>query len=210
MATSNGKTRVRRGLEVMECYWGHIYTGTEDELIATGNFRAEWFSREMKPGRYCFKQVVEGREIAIVRRSKFRFDAHWNFTEAERAQYEEVESQRKAADNFNRAVACLPKSALAFKASFVRKIQVEAQVFLEFAGPKGEYRGGFLFAEHSLSAIEDAFDDLIEAIDDASVVYSEADRQRGAAALRLKYCGDNLDPAACKFVDRLRQLPAVE
>lgn len=210
MATSNGKTRVRRGLEVMECLWGHLYTGTEDELIATGNFRAEWFCRETKPGRYCFKQIIDGREIAIVRRSKFRFDAHWGFTEAERIQCEEVKSQRKATDNFHRVVACLPRSEQAFKAAFIRNVRVDSKVFLEFAGPQGQFRGGFAFAAHSLSAIESAFDDLIAAIDDASIVYSETDRQRGLHALRMTYCGDQLDPAACRFVDALKRLPAAK
>jgi hypothetical protein len=210
MANADGKTAARRGLTVMDCFWGAIYTGTKDELIATGHFKDEWFSQEVKPGRCCFKETIDGREMKIVRRSKLIFYGYRNLTDLEQTQHDSLESQRKAVDNFNRALACLPKSGQEFKDHFAAHERINANIFLEFAGPEGRFRGGYSFDPESLTDIEDAFDALIAAIQNARVFYSTEDRERCIGALRRTYAAEVADPQASRFLSQLKSLPPAE
>lgn len=202
-----------REIEVEEYCWGEIYKGSKPALVAAGLAEPRRFPGD--PGNNKVMQTFyEGDRKTVVRRaSKTKYHVWLECSKeeeanrlakakAEKARRVEAERQLGLRRALKQALDALPKSKAEYMAWFER---ISIPALNECLGAARNGSGGYRCSAHSVSEIEGALHDVVEALRAAEITFDSRARRKLEDGVRMMEL--RADPAFAAFMQSMSDKP---
>ena len=179
-------TMIGPGVTREAFWWGYIYEGSGEALLACGVVEKEWLADGIerdRRGRIVRTKYAKraGRELAIERTSARRYQVRESYTETERKRFE----QRKELAEIERAIASLPKSHEAFRGTVAKLLECVLASYVPGVA-RNFAHGGYGYSPEALEDIGEAAAELVRCVAEGLTIFSPALRARQIVAMRAK------------------------
>jgi len=191
-----------REITVQEESWGNIYTGPREALVAAGIADAAKFPGDPGNNKTSQRYLVNGARRRIERAAGGAFRVLADHDQATQLANLQAEKQRRAREAALSEAAAMPTSREEFRARL--RQSADRYVFV-FTGMANTGLGGYRVDPDSMYEIRMAALRLMEALDEAAIVFSPEARDRERALILEQSVGE--DPAFTRFLERATTAP---
>jgi len=173
-------------VKASEHFWGRVYEGRRDALIAAGIAARGDFPGDVgNPRKRVYRTIrkVDGEEVDVwVRRnSVHRFTVRIDFTEQQQARAEDRERAWDAANRAQRLIDSLPQDADDFRGRMVQLVESMMESVKETLGYAGH---GYFFDRSVIERFEWATNEAAKALEDGKVKFHARRRREQILGLR--------------------------
>lgn len=195
---ADSDSTVAPGVKRREQTWGYRLEGSKQALISSGLVQASWLAdgteRNKRGHTVRTKHLtVDGCHIHTYMTNPKRelFEVWVNYPKAERDARERTEEIEREAAAVRRKIEALPKSAEAYRESFVHFFGIYVR---GVAGQAKEGEAGYRYDAETIETLESLADEMVEAIENGRILFDR--KARIAAEFKIRGNGDPLEDGA--------------
>jgi hypothetical protein len=208
MVDKSEATSIEHGVSREDLWWGRIWKGTKEGLLAGGIVKEDWLadgSERDKRGRVVHSKKIEhaGRTFDVRRKSRRRYEVWESYSEAERIEREKRRELEKELHQVTELLASLPTSHQQFRSR--RRAYVAKFMALPLQIVSSTQFAGYRYSPQALAEIAEARDELLRCLLQGETLFSAKARAEEIAGLKAKAAA--ADPGLQAFLKRVQQAP---